>query len=71
MNENIVMLITGIGTIFWFKGMYRILDYVVPDTINYSVLLVIMGLIILFITDGKIVNSLTPPDNKKMEKLEM
>lgn len=48
---NIYVLITGIAIIFWFKGMYGILDHFVPHTLKWSLGLAITGLSILYLND--------------------
>jgi hypothetical protein len=53
MMKNIKFLISALATLFWFKGMYRILDEIISDKIINNVILVIAALIIFYINNGE------------------
>lgn len=53
MIDNIKILITAIASLFWFKGMYRMLDRIVEDTWFYNIIMVLVALFIFYIDDGK------------------
>jgi hypothetical protein len=53
-NGDLKNLITAIGLLFWFKGMYRILDYYIPDTIANNLILVILSFSIIYINVGSL-----------------
>ena len=63
MNKNIKLLGIGLATLFWFKGMYRILDLLIPDDWYYSVILVIIALTVFYCNDGEF-NELGQLSNK-------
>ena len=48
---SLYVIITGIAIIFWFKGMYGILDHFIPNTLQWSVGLVVIGILILYLND--------------------
>lgn len=74
MNKNLKLLGTGLATLFWFKGMYRILDLIIPDDLYYSVILVIIALSVFYYDDGEL-NELgkngnkIPPPSRKVKKM--
>jgi hypothetical protein len=47
-------IITAIGLLFWFKGMYRILDFYVPDSLTNNIILVILSLSLIYISVGSL-----------------
>jgi hypothetical protein len=59
-------IITAIGLLFWFKGMYRILDYYIPDSMTNNIILVILSLSIIYISAGslRVLGSSRNPDEK-------
>jgi hypothetical protein len=70
--ENAKHLIIGFGVLFWFKGMYRILDIYIGDTITNNTILVILSLCIFLYFDGSLekIGSRTvqqPYDRKKTQ----
>jgi hypothetical protein len=54
MNKNLSLFIIGMATLFWFKGMYKILDYMIPDELSYHILLALIGLSIFYLNDGEL-----------------
>jgi len=75
MQKNIKFFIVGLATLFWFKGMYRILDLLVPDDWYYAVLLVVIALTIFYCNDGEFnelgqVADKIPPIGKKTERIQ-
>lgn len=52
--SNIKILITAIATMFWFKGMYRILDNIIPDTWFHNILMAIGALAFFYLNDGEL-----------------
>jgi hypothetical protein len=59
-------IITAIGLLCWFKGMYRILDYYIPDTLNNNIILVILSIALIYISVGSlhILGSIQQPEKK-------
>ena len=51
-ENNIKYLITAFAILFWFKGMYRILDKFVVDNTTNNIILVILSLCLLFLNEG-------------------
>ena len=47
-------LITAFGLLLWYRGMYRILDIYIPDSMTNNILLVIMALAIIYRTVGSL-----------------
>jgi hypothetical protein len=74
--KNFNIIITAMATLFWFKGMYRILDYIIPDTIYYSVSMSLIALFIFYFNDGelnelgKVNDAAYQPRDKKSENIE-
>jgi hypothetical protein len=51
-ENNIAYLITAIAVLFWFKGMYRVLDKYIPDNMTNNVILIFLSLSLLFFNEG-------------------
>ena len=75
--KNLDIMITAVATLFWFKGMYRILDYIIPDTWFHSILLSFIALVIFYLNDGelnelggKIQTAAQPIRHKKSERFQ-
>jgi hypothetical protein len=63
-------IITAIGLLFWFKGMYRIIDFYIPDSLINNVILVILSIAIIYISAGslRVLGSGKNPDDKNKYK---
>jgi hypothetical protein len=48
---NLYVLITGIGILCWFKGMYGIMDHFIPQKLNWSIAVAVTGIAILYLND--------------------
>lgn len=73
LKKNLTHLIIGFGVLFWFKGMYRILDYYIKDTMENNIIIVILSLIIFLSVDGSLEkigsrNQTPDPDQGKVKK---
>lgn len=51
-TNNIKILILSIAVIFWFRGMYRLLDKYIDNTVVNNIVLVIIALSIMFLVKG-------------------
>jgi len=52
-EENTICIIAGIGILLWFKGMYKILDYLIPNTIFAHIICIIVALVIFYLKDER------------------
>jgi hypothetical protein len=50
--NNFKIIVIAIAVICWFRGMYRMLDEFVDNTMMNNIVLVIFSLLMLFIIDG-------------------
>lgn len=49
-NEDILIsLVIACGILLWFKGMYRAMDILIPNTMLNNILCIIAALVILYI----------------------
>ncbi len=68
-DNDITYLITAIGLLFWFKGMYRIIDFYIQDTLTNNILLVILALALIYISAGSLrvlgISRRSPEDKHK------
>lgn len=70
-KENLKHLIIGFAMLFWFKGMYRILDKYIKDSIENNIIIVIISLAVFYYIDGsfiKIGSNTSVPYDKQNEK---
>jgi hypothetical protein len=54
MNKNLSLFIVGIASLFWLHGMFKILEYIIPDKLQYHILLAIVGISIFYLNDGEL-----------------
>jgi hypothetical protein len=57
-------MITAIGIVCWFKGIYRIMDQYISDTMKNNVLLVLAALTIFYFHHGTLEALGKMPDKK-------
>lgn len=50
--SNIEIFIIAIAVLCWFRGMYRMMDTFINDTIINNVVMILFALATLFIIDG-------------------
>ncbi len=64
-------IITAIGLLFWFKGMYRILDFYIPDSLTNNIILVILSLSLIYISVGslRVLGASRNPDEKNKHNI--
>lgn len=65
---NIKSIIAGLSIILWFKGMYRIFDKYIKDTMINNVLCIFIAVVIMFLNNGSLAilgQVSTPETNKK------
>lgn len=70
-NNEIKYLITAMGLLFWFKGMYRILDFYIKDTLKNNIILVIFALTLIYLSAGSlfVLGSSAKSPEEKMDDL--
>jgi hypothetical protein len=52
MKSNLLLLISGIAIVLFYKGSYRIVENFVPDNMFNNILCIAISLILLFYLDG-------------------
>ncbi len=65
--DNITALFIAFGILFWYKGMYRIMDKFIPDELPNNLICALIGLLILYFNDSKLFEIAKKPGREKLK----